>query len=289
MLEIVEYDSFTKEKGKGNPAGVAYLGNQVLENASMQEIAKSVGFTETVFISNDLDSLRFRYFTPGHEIDLCGHATIAAVGFLHDRKNLSSLDFQVNTNIGKINICVRSDDFAEPLVFMQQGESSFLDFNGSATHLAQALGISTSDIDDSIPIIYGSTGTWTLLIPMKNEHSLEKMHSKNEMFPGILEAVPKSSIHPYCIRKLKSENIVYARHFSSPFSQTTEDPVTGTASGVIGEFLLRQNQDIGSFDFTVHQGKEIGRPGEVFVNAKRGTRVTISGNYVMGNILTRFS
>lgn len=63
----------------GNLAGVVVEGNQFSE-LEMQAIAKQVGFNETAFAlkSNKAD-LRLRYFTPGHEMNLCGHATMATI------------------------------------------------------------------------------------------------------------------------------------------------------------------------------------------------------------------
>ena len=45
----------------------------------MQAIARAVGFNETAFVlPSTVADLRLRYFTPGHEIDLCGHATVGS-------------------------------------------------------------------------------------------------------------------------------------------------------------------------------------------------------------------
>lgn len=59
---------------------------------------------------------------------------------------------------------------------------------------------------------------------------------------------------------------MHARHFSSPFSGTIEDAVTGTASGAMGAYYQKyicsskENQLL-----KVEQGNEIGRAGIVEV------------------------
>ena len=277
---MVEYNSFTTEKGKGNPAGVVFLEGESPDAESMLRIAKSFGFNETVFISPWEDSYRLRFFAPGHEVDLCGHATIAALGYLRDNQLLSGGDVRIMTNIGAIHIGLGADEMGNPLVSMQQGESSFVDFKGSVERLCGSLGMAVDDLDSSLPIVYGSTGIWTLLVPLKNRARLKDLKPNNAEFPSILEELPRASVHPYSIESLAVDNAVHARHFSSPFSQTIEDPVTGTASGVIGEFLLSRSPKDTAMVFTVHQGAEVGRPGKVFVSAQRGKRVVISGHYV---------
>lgn len=75
---------------------------------------------------------------------------------------------------------------------------------------------------------------------------------------------------------------MHARHFSSPFSGTVEDPVTGTASGVMGAYYQKYIQHhLGDLDLVVEQGHEIGRDGYVFVHVdSEGNDIQISGTGV---------
>lgn len=63
--------AFSTIPNKGSPAGVV-LDADSLSEIEMQNIAYSVGFNETVFVLNSsIGDIRLRYFTPGHEINLC--------------------------------------------------------------------------------------------------------------------------------------------------------------------------------------------------------------------------
>ncbi|GIQ70999.1 hypothetical protein XYCOK13_38230 [Xylanibacillus composti] len=87
--KVLHYDAFSSVANKGNPAGVV-LHADYLDDESMQSIAKAVGFNETVFVvRSDKADYRLRYFTPGHEINLCGHATIGSMFCL---KSLGIID-----------------------------------------------------------------------------------------------------------------------------------------------------------------------------------------------------
>ncbi|MAY98958.1 MAG: isomerase [Micavibrio sp.] len=77
-IKIWQVDSFAKEAFKGNPAAVCVL-REELSDALMQNIAIENNLSETAFIlMRDGKAPLLRWFTPMFEIDLCGHATLAA-------------------------------------------------------------------------------------------------------------------------------------------------------------------------------------------------------------------
>lgn len=70
-------DAFTSEVFKGNPAGVCVL-DENISDKQMQSIASENNLSETAFVCKiDNGLYNLRWFTPGFEIDLCGHATLA--------------------------------------------------------------------------------------------------------------------------------------------------------------------------------------------------------------------
>jgi len=160
---------------------------------------------------------------------------------------------------------------------MNQAQPKFEEFKGSRKNLAKSLGLEESDIDDSLPIIYGSTGTWTLLVPIKKLQAFSKMKPNNKEFPTILKEMPKASVHPFCIETYDDNANMHARHFSSPYSGTIEDAVTGTASGVMGAFYAKYiNMNVKApLNLIVEQGQEITEN-----NRKLDIRITGNAVYV---------
>lgn len=69
-------DAFAEKLFEGNPAGICVL-KQWLPDSLMQSIAKENNLSETAFVVKEADHYYLRWFTPGGEIDLCGHATLA--------------------------------------------------------------------------------------------------------------------------------------------------------------------------------------------------------------------
>jgi len=70
-------DAFTDKLFCGNPAAVCPLENW-LDDSLMQRIAAENNLAETAFFVKEKGGYRIRWFTPEVEVDLCGHATLAA-------------------------------------------------------------------------------------------------------------------------------------------------------------------------------------------------------------------
>lgn len=283
-VTVYHVDAFSSEPGMGNPAGVVMNAGE-LTDKHMQAIAKKVGFNETAFLqpSNQGD-IRIRYFTPGHEVNLCGHATIASIyamkikGLLGDRSRIT-----IETKAGILPIHIESGQAGEQIfITMQQAPPEFLPFNGSLTELAACLGLQVEDIDSRYPVQYGSTGLWTLLLPIRSLSTFTRMSPDNRWFPDVLKELPRASLHPFCLETYDDAADMHGRHFSSPYSGTVEDPVTGTASGVMGAYYakyIRPDQE--HLDLLIEQGQEIGRNGRVRVTVNaRLQEVAITGTAV---------
>lgn len=286
LVKVYHYDAFSIEPNKGNPAGVILNGDD-LTDEEMQEVARKVGFNETAFsVKSTIADLRLRFFTPGHEMNLCGHATMATVYALKTKGLLGDkTDFTIETKAGVLQIKIDATTDNETYITMKQAPPQFKDFKGSKEDLANSIGINKEDIEDELPILYGSTGTWTLLIPIKTLDTFKKMKPNNKIFPTILKELPKASIHPFCLETYDSDADMHARHFSSPFSGTIEDAVTGTASGVMGayftKYIKRDFEE--SLNLVVEQGQEMGKNGRVKVrvtNNKENYVIEITGNAV---------
>jgi PhzF family phenazine biosynthesis protein len=272
IVTVYHYDAFSRIPNQGNPAGVVFGGDD-LSDEQMREIAEKVGFNETAFpIKSELADVRIRFFTPGHEINLCGHATMATIYALHTNGLLGGkTHLTIETKAGLLQIQLDASHADGLTITMQQAAPQFLPFQGSASDLASSIGLDVSDLEVSLPICYGSTGTWTLLVPVKTLAAFHNMKPDSSKFPHILKEMPRSSIHPFCMETIDAFAQMHARHFSSPFSGTIEDPVTGTASGVMGayyaEYIDRSEDSI--LKLIIEQGQEIGRDGRVEVTVKR--------------------
>jgi PhzF family phenazine biosynthesis protein len=265
---VLHLDAFAARAGLGNPAGVL-LDAERLGESAMQAVARAVGFNETAFVlPSSRADLRLRYFTPGHEVDLCGHATIGSFVALlqHDRlPGAFPKRLTVETGAGLLPVTVDRGGTGEPIVIMAQAPARFEPFDGDRGALARVLGLRAGDLHPTLPIVYGSTGLWTLLVPVRGLDAMRRMIPLTAEFPAVLTARPGASIHPFCGETIDPAAHAHARHFSSPRSGTVEDPVTGTASGVLGAYYREHIAAEAPSPLLVEQGQEIGRDGRVHV------------------------
>jgi trans-2,3-dihydro-3-hydroxyanthranilate isomerase len=286
-ITVYHYEAFSRVPGKGNPAGVV-MDAEHLSDDEMLEIAQAVGFNESVFVlPSHCADLQLRYFTPGHEMNLCGHATMASLtalcerGFLADYPKPTALT--IETKAGILPILIDRSPEGDILICMEQAPAQFTSFEGDREKLAGVLGLESVDIATEHPIVYGSTGIWTLVVPLMGLDAMRRLIPDNDLFPQVLEEMPRASIHLFCLETYDPGAQIHGRHFSSPFSGTIEDPVTGTASGVLGAYFLkfiREHQDATEGRFVVEQGQEIGKDGRVIVEVTRredALRVNIFG------------
>jgi len=110
-LSIFQVDAFTSERFKGNPAAVIPL-QEWLPDHLMQQIALENNLSETVFFvpAPGTDAhFHIRWFTPLVEINLCGHATLAAAFVLYNHLNYENeaLIFKSQSGLLKVH---RKDD-----------------------------------------------------------------------------------------------------------------------------------------------------------------------------------
>ena len=70
-------DAFTSKPFSGNPAAVCVT-DCPLPDAFMQNLAMENNLSETAYLLKEADGYNLRWFTPGTEVDLCGHATLAS-------------------------------------------------------------------------------------------------------------------------------------------------------------------------------------------------------------------
>jgi len=95
-ISIYQIDAFASKLFEGNPAAVCPL-DKWLPDKVMQSIAAENNLSETAFFTPRGDGFHIRWFTPVSEVDLCGHATLAAayvlfkiLGYKKDRIEFNS-------------------------------------------------------------------------------------------------------------------------------------------------------------------------------------------------------
>lgn len=86
-VPLVHVDAFTETPFAGNPAAVCLL-EAPRDDAWLQAVGSELNLPETAFVRPLPDGFELRWFTPSVEVDLCGHATLAAAHVLWETRRL---------------------------------------------------------------------------------------------------------------------------------------------------------------------------------------------------------
>ena len=102
-LPYYEVSAFTTNPFGGNPAGVCPL-NAWLPDSVLQGIAANNNLAETAFTVPQGDDFGLRWFTPTVEMDLCGHATLAAASVLFNERGLQGGEVRFYSRSGVLSV-----------------------------------------------------------------------------------------------------------------------------------------------------------------------------------------
>ncbi|MGQ4554521.1 PhzF family phenazine biosynthesis isomerase [Halobellus sp. GM3] len=265
-------DAFTAEPLAGNAAGVVPEAND-LATDQMRAIARELAVSETAFVlPSETADRRLRYFTPSQEVDLCGHATIAAYAHLYEDGAVDPGEHTVETHVGVLDIEIEDDG----TVWMTQESPSVRRVAIDYERLGEALGVdpaTLSDVGADAPTAVASTGLPFLMVPVNFLENLGRIDPDPAAIEALGDEYDVAGVYAFTFDALSADATLHARAFA-PGLGVTEDPVTGTAAGACGAYL----REIGAFDefpdeMRFEQGHYLDRPGRIRVRVGADVRV----------------
>lgn len=107
-IPIYQIDVFTEVQFRGNPAAVCFFDSWV-DDTTLQNIAAENNLAETAFVVSRENFYELRWFTPEIEIDLCGHATLAAACALRKYAGRGEQEMLFHTKSGELSVRCTDD------------------------------------------------------------------------------------------------------------------------------------------------------------------------------------
>ena len=251
-IPFLQIDSFTREPFSGNPAAVCLL--DAAPSADwMQHVATEMNLSETAFTWPSAGAFGLRWFTPVAEVDLCGHATLAAAHALWETDRLArgeSAEF--DTRSGRLTAsragdAIRMNFPAEPAEACDPGD------------LANALGSE---------IVWCGQNRMDFIVQLPSASAVR------ECAPN-LPRLAKLETRGVIVTAGSDQNDAdFVSRFFCPGLGIDEDPVTGSAHCCLAPFWAER---LGKTTFTGHQ---ISRRGGVVNCELAGERVLLGGHAV---------
>lgn len=240
-------DAFTDVPFSGNPAAVCLLESWLPDDV-MQLMARENNLSETAFIVKESEGYRLRWFTPGTEVELCGHATLASafVVLNHVEPNLAEVSF--NTLSGRLSVSRAGDAFAMEMPTYELTEIPVTDDMEAAFGHRPAKALLGLDLI----CVFESEGIVRAMRP--NQALLASL-------PGRLQNATALGSDVDCV----------SRSFAPKLS-VAEDPVCGSAHCQIGPYWASL---LGKSEVLAYQASE--RGGYLRVKPLAEGRVRVTG------------
>ena len=252
-------DAFTDTLFSGNQAAVCIMDEWPADEL-MQNIAKENNFSETAFAVKEGEVYHLRWFTPGGEVDFCGHATLGTSFVLFNYYEKDASDIAFITQAGKLTVQRKGD------LFEMDFPAYALNRTEVTEEMTEAIGIQPLEayIDRDLLLILREASQVVNLKP--DQEKLKELS-------GLTVAVsaPADGELYDCISR------VFVPKLSIP-----EDPVTGSTHCMITPYWCRR---LGKDELVCLQASE--RSGILYTSLCKD-RVKVSGKavlYSVGDIL----
>lgn len=110
QLHLYQIDAFTDEIFSGNPACVVPL-SEWLPDELLLKIAGENAVAETAFFVSRANGFHLRWFTPEMEMDLCGHATLAAAHAIKQIRKYPGNKILFETKSGELEVIAENNTY----------------------------------------------------------------------------------------------------------------------------------------------------------------------------------
>lgn len=224
---LYQVDSFTTRPFSGNPAAVCVI-SEVVPDEWMQNVAMEMNLSETAFIRPLIDqgehAWELRWFTPNQEVDLCGHATLAAAHVLWETgRVLDTLPVQFCSPRSGALPCVQKEIEGDRWIEM--------DF---PIDVPKATQVATSLIDAlGVQPISTHQGKWDPLIELASE---QEVLNASPDFRALLDCDMRGVVITARADEANRDRYDFVSRFFAPSCGVDEDPVTGSAHCQLAAF-----------------------------------------------------
>ena len=261
MPAIEQVDVFCIGSKGGNPAPVV-LDADRMSVEDMQRVAKDYGH-EAGFVLTPTDAkkadLRYRFFVPLSEMDMCGHATLGTTWLLANTGKLKPGEVRIETKSGIVR-CRISENGS---VAISQPSAKVSEVDGQhRAAIMEVLGLSERDVLD-LPLLNATTSRTKTLVPLTSPTVLNALTPDFTRMRAVCEAIGTTGLYPFAC-DWEDERTYHARQFPAA-SGYPEDAATGIAATAL-LYGLKHWGLIGTRrTIRVRQGDAMGRPSRMAV------------------------
>ncbi len=248
-LPIYQVDAFTNEVFHGNPAAVVLL-NSELPARILQGIASENNLSETAFVEPRGNRFHLRWFTPATEVDLCGHATLAAAHVLFKLNRVPGARALFDTASGELAVT-------------KSGEGYTLDF---PSRPPQPIDVSGELVDALGHAPREAQQARDLLAVFESEEEVRSLKPN-------MDGIAALDVFAVIVTAPGGE-VDFVSRFFAPARGVPEDPVTGSAHCTLTPYWARR------LDKSKLRARQLSYRGGELACELKGDRVFITGGAI---------
>lgn len=252
-IPLYQIDSFAAELFRGNPAAVCPL-EEWLDDETLRAIAAENNLSETAFLVPEDGAWRLRWFTPSTEVDLCGHATLAAAWVLFERER---------TGVDSIRFLTRGG----PLTVTREEGRLVMDFPSRPPRPKEAPRALIEGLGAEPEEVRASERDY--LVRYAEEDEVRKLRPDF----GRLRTLDRLGV----IVTAPGTGCDFVSRFFAPSVGVQEDPVTGSAHCTLAPFWAERLEAGESW----MEARQLSTRGGRLACRVRGDRVDIAGRAIL--------
>jgi len=252
-LSITQVDAFTSKPFSGNPAAVCVL-PEPRDAGWMQDLAREINQPETSFLLRNGEGFDLRWFTPSVEVDLCGHATLAAAHVLWETGRLrGDKPARFQTRSGILTAVPQADWIEMDFPLLDETPVS------APPGLIEALGAAPR---------YVGRSRYDFIVELDGEAAVRALRPDF----GRLKTVSTRGV--IVTGRPDDDGIDFVSRFFAPSIGVDEDPATGSAHCTLAPFWSRR------LNKNRFLARQISARGGTMKALLDGDRVRLSGQAV---------
>ena len=257
-MTLTTVDAFTDRAFAGNPAAVCVLDAPAPE-PWMRALAGEMNLSETAFVVPTADAWDLRWFTPEIEVDLCGHATLAAAHVLYETGRLAAdLWARFDTRSGRLTVRRSGGRYAMDFPATPPTEQDVPGF-------AEAFGFEPVWLGKSRFDAFAVLENEAAVRDLVPDHAaIARLDARGVIVTARADAADRD----------RQRGVDVVSRFFAPGSGVPEDPVTGSAHCAIGPYWAEQ------LDANAVACEQVSRRGGRVDVKVLGDRVELTGSAV---------
>ncbi|MFC8416943.1 phenazine biosynthesis protein PhzF family [Streptomyces sp. KO7888] len=278
--EVLRYTAFSSTPDGGNPAGVV-LDASGMDDAEMLAVAAGLGYSESAFLTAPPEDLggeegraySIRYFSPKAEVPFCGHATVAAAVALAERIGPGELVFA--TRAGTVPVTVSEEGGAVRATLTSVAPHVEEVTDADLGEALAALDWPAADLDPAFPPRIAFAGARHLVLAAATRARLAELAYDFARLEALMHRLDLTTVQ---LVWRESDTVFHVRD-PFPVGGVVEDPATGAAAAAFGAYARDLGLVPADAVLTLHQGEDLGRPGELTVTLRADDdRVRVGGS-----------